>query len=125
MLENQYESMCEWLSDIESVSKDQYLYTEFQKQSYRKPLTEKYEHQYEVLDTDSDLLRWLHIITELVNKYKVFVISDETYKRVVYDGFEQASLVTIYGFEDYILAFFVDFVLFVVNCNRHDLLSCN
>ena len=30
--------------------------------SYRKPLAEKYDHQYEVFDANSDLLHWLHIM---------------------------------------------------------------
>lgn len=31
--------------------------------SYRKPLAEKYLHDYEVFDADSDMLKWLHTIT--------------------------------------------------------------
>lgn len=30
--------------------------------SYRKPLGENYTHQYDVFDSDKDMLRWLHII---------------------------------------------------------------
>ena len=42
-------------------------------------------------------------IAELVKKYKLFVISDEPYERLVYDGFEQRSLASIEGLEDYVL----------------------
>lgn len=42
-------------------------------------------------------------IAELVKKYKVFVISDEPYERLVYDGFKQKSLASIPGIEDYVL----------------------
>jgi len=51
-----------------------------------------------VLDYD-DLLK----IAELVKKYKIFIISDEPYERLVYDGFEQKSLAAIPGIEDYVL----------------------
>lgn len=30
--------------------------------SYRKPIAEKYLHEYQVFDADSDMLKWLHII---------------------------------------------------------------
>ena len=30
--------------------------------SYRKPLAEKYLHEYQIFDADSDMLHWLHII---------------------------------------------------------------
>ena len=30
--------------------------------SYRQPLAQKFEHQYEVFDTESGLLRWLHTL---------------------------------------------------------------
>lgn len=42
-------------------------------------------------------------IAELVKKYKIFVISDEPYEKLVYDGFEQKSLASIPGLEDYVL----------------------
>ena len=42
-------------------------------------------------------------IAELVKKYKIFVISDETYEQVVYDGFVQKSLATVPGIEDYVV----------------------
>ncbi len=42
-------------------------------------------------------------IAELVKKYKIFVISDEPYEKLVYDGFEQKSLAAIPGIEDYVL----------------------
>lgn len=42
-------------------------------------------------------------IAQLVKKYKVFVISDEPYEKLVYDGFEQKSLASIPGIEDYVL----------------------
>jgi len=42
-------------------------------------------------------------IAELVKKYKIFVISDEPYEKLVYDGFEQKSLASIPGIEDYVL----------------------
>ena len=51
-----------------------------------------------VLDWE-DLLE----IAELVKKYKIFIISDEPYERLVYDGFEQKSLASIPGIEDYVL----------------------
>ncbi|HHW30733.1 MAG TPA: pyridoxal phosphate-dependent aminotransferase [Clostridiaceae bacterium] len=51
-----------------------------------------------VLDWE-DLLE----IAELVKKYKIFIISDETYEKIVYDGFEQKSLASIPGIEDYVL----------------------
>ena len=47
----------------------------------------------------SDLLE----IAELVKKYKIFVISDEPYEKLVYDGFTQKSLASIPGMEDYVL----------------------
>ncbi len=42
-------------------------------------------------------------IAELVKKYKVFVISDEPYEKLVYDGFTQKSLAAIPGIEEYVL----------------------
>ena len=51
-----------------------------------------------VLDL-KDLLK----IAELVKKYKIFIISDEPYEKLVYDGFEQKSLASIPGIEDYVL----------------------
>lgn len=51
-----------------------------------------------VLDYD-DLLK----IAELVKKHKIFIISDEPYEKLVYDGFEQKSLASIPGIEDYVL----------------------
>jgi len=42
-------------------------------------------------------------IAELVKKYKIFIISDEPYEKIVYDGFEQKSLASIPGIEDYVL----------------------
>ncbi|MBR3932632.1 MAG: pyridoxal phosphate-dependent aminotransferase [Clostridia bacterium] len=51
-----------------------------------------------VLDYD-DLLG----IAELVKKHKIFIISDEPYERLVYDGFEQKSLASIPRIEDYVL----------------------
>jgi transposase-like protein len=38
--------------------------------SYRKPLSEKYQHEYQVFDADTDMLKWLHII---VSNAKAFV----------------------------------------------------
>jgi len=46
-----------------------------------------------------DLLK----IAELVKKHKIFVISDEPYEKLVYDGFVQKSLASIPGIEDYVL----------------------
>jgi aspartate/methionine/tyrosine aminotransferase len=43
-------------------------------------------------------------IAELVKKHKIFIISDEPYERLVYDGFVQKSLAAIPGIEDYVLA---------------------
>lgn len=51
-----------------------------------------------VLDEDD-----LFAIAELVKKYKIFVISDEPYERLVYDGFRQSSLAALPGLEDYVL----------------------
>lgn len=51
-----------------------------------------------VLDEDD-----LKGIAELVKKYKVFVISDEPYEKLVYDGFVQKSLAAIPDIEDYVL----------------------
>lgn len=45
----------------------------------------------------------LEKIAELVKKYKVFIISDEPYEKLVYDGFRQPSLAAIPGLEDYVL----------------------
>ncbi len=42
-------------------------------------------------------------IAELVKKHKIFIISDEPYEKLVYDGFEQKSLASIPGIEDYVL----------------------
>ncbi len=42
-------------------------------------------------------------IADLVKKYKLFVISDEPYEKLVYDGFVQKSLASIDGLEDYVL----------------------
>ena len=50
-----------------------------------------------VLDRDD-----LYAIAELVKKYKLFVISDEPYERLVYDGFRHTSLAAIPGLEDYV-----------------------
>ena len=39
-----------------------------------------------------------------MKKYKLFVISDEPYERLVYDGFEQKSLAACCeGLDDYVL----------------------
>ncbi|MGI5850155.1 MAG: hypothetical protein ACOX8Q_08875 [Christensenellales bacterium] len=38
--------------------------------SCRKPLAEKYLHEYQVFDADTDMLKWLHII---VSNAKAFV----------------------------------------------------
>lgn len=38
--------------------------------SYRKPLAEKYEHQFEVFDSSSDMLHWLHT---MIGNAKAFV----------------------------------------------------
>jgi len=39
--------------------------------SYRKPLAEKYLHEYQVFDSDSDMLHWLHII---IGNAKAYVL---------------------------------------------------
>lgn len=39
--------------------------------SYRKPLAEKYLHEYEIFDSDSEMLHWLHII---IGNAKAFVL---------------------------------------------------
>ena len=51
-----------------------------------------------VLDYD-DLVK----IAGLVKKYKIFIVSDEPYEKLVYDGFEQKSIASIPGIEDYVL----------------------
>ncbi len=38
--------------------------------SYRKPLAEKYLHEYQVFDADSDMIKWLHTI---ISNAKAFV----------------------------------------------------
>ena len=45
----------------------------------------------------------LRDIAELVKKYKVFLISDEPYEKLVYDGFYQKSIGAFEGLEDYVL----------------------
>lgn len=45
----------------------------------------------------------LRDIAELVKKYKVFLISDEPYEKLVYDGFCQKSIGAFEGLEDYVL----------------------
>lgn len=45
----------------------------------------------------------LEEIAELVKKYKLFIISDEPYEHLVYDGFHQHSLAAIPGLEDYVI----------------------
>ena len=43
-------------------------------------------------------------IAELIKEYGIFVISDEPYEKLVYDGFEQKSLAAIDdGLEDYVI----------------------
>ncbi|MBQ9805708.1 MAG: pyridoxal phosphate-dependent aminotransferase [Clostridia bacterium] len=51
------------------------------------------------------VLEWEDLvkIAELVKKHKIFIISDEPYEKIVYDGFEQKSLASIEGLEDYVL----------------------
>ncbi len=51
------------------------------------------------------VLEWEDLveIAELVKKHKIFVISDEPYEKLVYDGFKQRSLGAIPGLEDYLL----------------------
>jgi len=51
-----------------------------------------------VLDEDD-----LREIAKLVKKYKVFVISDEPYEKLVYDGFYQKSLAALDDLSEYIL----------------------
>ncbi|MBP3332484.1 MAG: pyridoxal phosphate-dependent aminotransferase [Clostridia bacterium] len=51
-----------------------------------------------VLDEDD-----LREIAKLVKKYKVFVISDEPYEKLVYDGFTQKSLAALDDLDEYIL----------------------
>ena len=71
------------------------------------------EHGSEPLKTGSNLAELIRRpelsyedlaeIAELVKKHKIFIISDEPYERLVYDGFEQKSLASISGIEDYVL----------------------
>ena len=51
------------------------------------------------------VLEWedLKKIAELVKKHKIFIISDEPYEKLVYDGFCQKSLASIDGMEDYVI----------------------
>lgn len=51
------------------------------------------------------VLDWedLRKIAELVKKHKIFIISDEPYEKLVYDGFKQRSLAEIPGLEDYVI----------------------
>lgn len=42
-------------------------------------------------------------IAQLVKKYKIFIISDEPYEKIVYDGFRQHSLASIPGIEEYVI----------------------
>ena len=42
-------------------------------------------------------------IAELIKKYRIFVIADEPYEHLVYDGFKQTSLASFEGIEDYVL----------------------
>lgn len=42
-------------------------------------------------------------IAELIKKHKIFVIADEPYEHLVYDGFKQTSLASFEGLEDYVL----------------------
>jgi len=51
-----------------------------------------------VLDWDD-----LQKIADLVKKHKIFIISDEPYEKLVYDGFKQRSLAEIPGLEDYVI----------------------
>ncbi len=51
-----------------------------------------------VLDEDD-----LKKISELIKKYKIFVISDEPYEKIVYDGFVQKSLAAMDEIEEYVL----------------------
>ena len=51
-----------------------------------------------VLDEDD-----LREIAKLVKKYKIFVISDEPYEKLVYDGFYQKSLAALDDLDEYIL----------------------
>lgn len=39
--------------------------------SYRKPLSEKHLHEYQIFDTDTEMLHWLHII---IGNAKAFVL---------------------------------------------------
>ena len=50
--------------------------------SYRKPLAEKYMHQFEVFDPDLDMLHWLHII---IGNAKAFILG-------TYHGFGEKHL---------------------------------
>ena len=47
--------------------------------------------------------RDLSEIAALVRRHKIYVISDEPYERLVYDGFRQRSLASFPGLEDYVL----------------------
>ncbi len=42
-------------------------------------------------------------IAELVKKHKIFIISDEPYELLAYDGFKQKSLASFPGLEDYVI----------------------
>lgn len=45
----------------------------------------------------------LEKIAALIKKYKIFTISDEPYEKIVYDDFQQKSLGSIEGLEEYVL----------------------
>ncbi len=45
----------------------------------------------------------LQAIAELVKKYKIYIISDEPYELLAYDGFKQKSLASFPGLEDYVI----------------------
>ena len=45
----------------------------------------------------------LHKIAAMIKRHKVFVISDEPYEKIVYDGFQQKSLAAIEGMEEYVV----------------------
>lgn len=45
----------------------------------------------------------LEAIAKMARKHQVYVISDETYERIVFDGFRQYSLAAIEGMEPYVI----------------------
>jgi len=68
----------EVVKNLKSKTIDKFVLKNIKKQSsiqtdayrsYRKPLAEKYNHQFEVFDSDGEMLRWLHTIIGNTKSY--------------------------------------------------------